>query len=56
MGMKRVTNDRAKYLLRSKVGLKLDIKDTRVKTSARRKFEATPDGYFVWARDKRDVT
>jgi len=53
MGMKRVANDRAKYIPRSKVGPKVCHPEQRVEVSARRKFEAGPDGYFVWGRAKK---
>ncbi len=54
MGMRRVANDRAKYILRSKVGSIVDNREQTEEDSARQIFEEAPHGYFVWGHAQKN--
>lgn len=57
MGKERVANNISKYTPRSKVGLKGELgQEKQADASARRRFVATSDGYFVWGCAKKNET
>jgi hypothetical protein len=54
MEKKRVANNISKYIPRSKVGLKGELKEKKdADVSARRGFVVASDGYFVWSSAKK---
>lgn len=57
MEKKRVANNISKYITRSKVGLKGELREKKDSdVSARRGFVVASDGYFVWSYAKKNET
>lgn len=56
MGNKRVRNDKARYTPRCQIGLPQADKEALGTQAARKNFEATRDGYFVWRSEPRRET